>query len=1128
MRKVLVANRGEIAVRAFRAIHELDMVSVAVYPREDRSSIHRVKADESYEIGEVGHPVRAYLDVERLVELAQRVGADAIYPGYGFLSENPLLAEACEAAGVTFVGPPSEVLRMVGDKVRAREAALAAGLPLLQATEVITGADAAQAAAKELGFPLFVKATLGGGGRGMRLVPDSEHLEEMMEAASHEAENAFGDGSIYFERAVVRPRHIEVQILADATGDVIHLFERDCSVQRRYQKVVEMAPAPDLDPHLRERLCADAVRFARHVGYVNAGTVEFLVDSRNGEHVFIEMNPRIQVEHTVTEETTDVDLVRSQLLIAAGASLIDLGLTQDRVYQRGFALQCRVTTEDPSAGFRPDTGSVSAYRAPGGAGVRLDEGSAYVGAEVSPFFDSLLVKVTVRGPDMATAVARSRRAIQEFRVRGVRTNQQFLVALLDDPDFRAGHVDTSFIDERPQLLRPARRGDRATRLLQLLGEVTVNRPYGEVPSGPDPIGKLPPPPSGEPPSGSRQRLLDLGPTEFARWLRAEQAVALTDTTLRDAHQSLLATRMRTSDMVAVAPHLAGSLPELLSLEMWGGATFDVALRFLNEDPWARLATLRERIPNVCFQMLLRGRNLLGYSPYPDEVVRAFVAEAALAGIDIFRIFDALNNIDPMRAAISAVLETGAIAEGTLCYTGDLCDPNERLYTLDYYLGVAEDLVQAGVHILCIKDMAGLLRAPAATELVGALRTRFDLPVHLHTHDTAGGQLATYLAAIAAGVDAIDGAAAPMAGMTSQPSLSSIVAATDHTDRATGISLDAVLALEPYWEAVRAIYAPFESGLNAPTGRVYAHQIPGGQLSNLRQQATAMGLGERFEEVESAYIRANQLLGNPIKVTPTSKVVGDLALYVLSAGIDWDELEGHPQDFDLPDSVLGLLRGELGEPPGGLPQPFTTLALSRATPPAPEPSLSDALQARLAEPGDDRRQALSEVLFAGPYRDYERSATHYGDLATIPTRAFLYGLPEDEEVVVELETGVRVVFELEAIGEPDERAMRTVLARVNGQVRPVHVRDNAAKSSVATIERANPQTPGHLAAPVTGVVTLQVSAGDDVEQGQPVAIIEAMKMESTVSAPIAGRIARITVSSGTRLEHGDLLLEIEPR
>jgi pyruvate carboxylase len=1135
LRKVLVANRGEIATRAFRAAYELGIRSVAVYTPDDRASVHRVKADEAYEIGEPGHPVRAYLDPDLIVGLAARVGADAVYPGYGFMSEDPRLATACADKGIAFVGPSADVLRRVGNKVRARDAARAAGLPVAEASETLDDPDAAAALAEALGFPLFVKAAQGGGGRGMRLVKEPRTLKDAIRTAMNEAEGAFGDPSVYLEQAVIRPRHIEVQVLADGDGNVIHLFERDCSVQRRHQKVIEVAPAPSLDREIRDRLCADAVRFAESVGYVNAGTVEFLVDTESGEHVFIEMNPRIQVEHTVTEEITDVDLVRSQLLIGGGATLEGLGLHQDGIRTRGAALQCRITTEDPASEFRPDTGRIAAYRAPGGAGIRLDEGSGYVGAEISPYFDPLLLKVTARGLDLRTAITRARRAVEEVRVRGVQTNQGFLGAVLDDPDFRAGRTYTTFVDDRPELVARGKRGDRASRLLRRLAEVTVNRPNGNAPAGPSPASKLSAPPAGDPPPGPKQRLEELGPEGFARWLREERALQVTDTTFRDAHQSLFATRLRTFDLVRVAPHQAHALPQMLSVECWGGATFDVALRFLHEDPWERLAALRELMPNQCLQMLLRGANLLGYERYPDDVVRAFVHEAAATGIDVFRIFDALNNVDPMRVAIDATLEAGAVAEAAICYTGDLSAPDERTYTLDYYLRIAEQLVDLGVHVLAVKDMAGLLRAPAARTLIGALRERFDQPIHLHTHDTAGGQLATYLAAMEAGVDAVDGAAASMAGMTSQPALSSIVAATDHTERATPLSLTAVLDLEPYWEAVRTLYAPFESGLRAPTGRLYRHEIPGGQLSNLRQQAIGLGLGDRFEEIEVAYAKADELLGHIVKVTPTSKVVGDLALFVVSGGIDWDELRERPQEYDLPASVLGFLRGELGEPAGGLPQPFARRALRAVegddapaadAAPEDEPDGSDELHRRLADPGRDRRAALSAVMFPGPAKDRDEAVETYGDVSVIPTSGFFYGLRDGRELSIDLEPGVKLILELEAVSEPDERGMRTVLTRLNGQLRPIDVRDESIEAKVVDVERADPRDPSHVAAPLTGVVTVLVEARQDVEEGDAVAVLEAMKMESTITAPRAGKVERIAARSGSRLDQGDLVLVLD--
>ena len=1129
--KVLVANRGEIAVRAFRAAYELGARTVAVFPHEDRWSEHRLKADEAYEIGERGHPVRAYLDPEGIVEVAVRAGADAVYPGYGFLSENPALAEACAAAGITFIGPGSEVLELTGNKARAIAAAKAAGVPTLKSVEPDTDVDAlvAAAGASEIPYPLFVKAVAGGGGRGMRRVDSPGALREAVETCMREADAAFGDPTVFIEQAVVDPRHIEVQILSDGTGPdgVIHLFERDCSVQRRHQKVVEIAPAPNLDPELRDRICADAVRFAREIGYKNAGTVEFLLDP-DGHYVFIEMNPRIQVEHTVTEEVTDVDLVQSQMRIAAGETLADLGLSQDTVRLRGAALQCRITTEDPANNFRPDTGVITTYRSPGGGGVRLDGGTVYTGAEVSAHFDSMLAKLTCRGRTFEQAVDKARRALAEFRIRGVSTNIPFVQAVLDDPDFAAGRVTTAFIETHPELLQARGSGDRGTKLLTYLAEVTVNQPHGAAPVELDPTTKLPAIDlDAAPPAGTRQLLREVGPEEFARRLRAQDRVAVTDTTFRDAHQSLLATRVRTADLLAVAPHVARTTPELWSLECWGGATYDVALRFLAEDPWERLAALREAVPNVCLQMLLRGRNTVGYTPYPTAVTDAFVQEAVDTGLDVFRIFDALNDVEQMRPAIEAVRSTGsALAEVALCYTGDLSDPGESLYTLDYYLRLAERIVDAGAHVLAIKDMAGLLRAPAARRLVTALRERFDLPVHLHTHDTTGGQLATLTAAIEAGVDAVDAATSSMAGTTSQPPLSALVAATDHSERETGLSLAAVNALEPYWEAVRRVYAPFESGLTAPTGRVYRHEIPGGQLSNLRQQAIALGLGERFEQVEDMYAAANDILGNVPKVTPSSKVIGDLALALVGLGADPAEFAEDPSRFDLPDSVIGFLNGELGDPPGGWPDPFRTKALAGRT---WKPSIGEvtAEQSEALTVGSSRvrRETLNQLLFPGPTKDFTEARETHGDVSVLPTIDYLYGLRRGDEHEVTIEEGKTILLGLQAISEPDERGNRTVMATINGQLRPISVRDRSVSAEVAAAEKADTSKPGHVAAPFQGVVTVIVETGATVEVGQTVATIEAMKMEASITAPVAGTVERVAIPGTQAVDGGDLVLVV---
>jgi len=1128
--KILVANRGEIAIRAFRAAVELGLKTVAVYPVEDRFSLHRMKADEAYQIGEPGHPLRAYLDIDEIMRVAQLAGADAVYPGYGFLSENPDLARACEEAGIVFVGPPASVLEKAGNKVTAKEHAIRAGVPVLASSEATTDIDALVTAADDIGFPIFAKAVAGGGGRGMRRVENPDDLRPALEAAMREAETAFGDGRMFVEQAVVRPRHIEVQIMADKQGTTLHLFERDCSVQRRHQKVIEIAPAPNLDPELRQRILRDAVAFAQSIGYENAGTVEFLVDTageRAGQHVFIEMNPRIQVEHTVTEEVTDVDLVHTQIRVASGESFESLGLSQDAIMTRGIAMQCRITTEDPAADFRPDTGKITTYRSPGGAGIRLDGGTVNQGAQISPYFDSMLAKMTTRGRTFDIAVSRARRGLAEFRIRGVSTNIPFLQAVVDDADFLAGDVSTSFIDERPHLVRSRSSKDRGTKLLTWIADVTVNKPHGDAPSVVEPVTKLPAVDDTPPPPGSKQRLMELGPQGFAEALRASTALAVTDTTFRDAHQSLLATRVRTRDLVDVLPVVAKTTPELLSIEAWGGATYDVALRFLGEDPWERLHALREGLPNVCIQMLLRGRNTVGYTPYPTAVTDAFIQEATAGGVDIFRIFDALNDVTNMRPAIDAVLETGtAVAEVGLCYSGNLLDPSEDLYTLDYYLRLADQMVSAGAHILAIKDMAGLLRAEAAAKLVLALRERFDTPVHLHTHDTAGGQLATLVAASAAGVDAVDAANAAMAGTTSQPSLSALVAALENTERDTGLSLEAVSALEPYWETVRKTYKPFESGLPGPTGRVYHHEIPGGQLSNLRQQAIALGLADRFEDIEDWYAHANRMLGRPTKVTPSSKVVGDLALQLVAMDADPKDFEENPGAYDIPDSVVGFMAGELGDLPGGWPEPFRSKILEGKTRKPHMTELTREQEAALEVPGRERQDMLNELLFPAPTAAYKEVVESFGDVSVIKTRDYLYGLPLGEESVVDIAPGVSLYVSLESISEPDDRGMRTVVASLNGQMRPISIRDRSIEVQVTQAEKADPGNSRHIAAPFSGVVTVSAEVGEAVSEGQVVATIEAMKMEAGISTSVSGTVKRWAIPKTQQVEAGDLILEID--
>ena len=1129
--KVLVANRGEIAVRAFRAAVELGVKTVAVFPYEDRNAVHRIKADEAYLIGEKGHPVRAYLDIDEIIRAAKESGADAIYPGYGFLSENPDLAEACARNGITFIGPSKETLEMAGNKKHAIDSARRAGIPTLQSSEPSTDLDYLVAQADVIGFPAFVKAVAGGGGRGMRRVDDPAALREAIEAAMREAQAAFGDATVFIEQAVGRPRHIEVQILADNYGDTIHLYERDCSIQRRHQKVVELAPAPHISDELRTALTRDAVAFAKSINYTLAGTVEFLLETegpRAGRHVFIEMNPRIQVEHTVTEEITGVDLVQAQMRLASGETLADLGLSQDTIQIMGAAMQCRITTEDPSNGFRPDTGTISAYRSAAGAGIRLDGGTAATGATISPHFDSLLVKLTTRGRDFEQAVARARRALAEFRIRGVATNIPFLQAVLDDPDFQSGNVSTAFIDERPHLLNARVSGDRGTKVMTWLADVTVNKPNGPAPISVQPVAKLPKlDVRSEAPAGFRQQLIELGPEKFAAALRASDKLEVTDTTFRDAHQSLLATRMRTYDMLQFAPYMQRMLPGLFSVEAWGGATYDVALRFLGEDPWERLARFHEALPGIPVQMLLRGRNTVGYTPYPTQVTDAFVHEAAEVGVDIFRVFDALNDVAQMTPAIRAIRDTPSVAEVAMCYTGNLLDPRENIYTLDYYLHLADQIVDAGAHILAIKDMAGLLRAPAAFKLITALRERFDLPVVLHTHDTAGGQLATLVLAAQAGVDAVDVAAAPMAGTTSQVSMSALVAAMANTERETRLDLRNVMDLEPYWDMVRRQYKPFESGLDSPTGRVYDHEIPGGQLSNLRQQAKALGLADKFEQIEDMYAAADKILGRPSKVTPSSKVVGDLALHLVAVGADPAAFAADPASFDIPDSVIGFLSGDLGTPAGGWPEPFRTKALQGRTVRALEETVPEEDAAKLSAPGRERQETLNRLLFPGPSKELASFRSLYGDLSAMSTMDYLYGLSTGEEHSVKLGKGVDLLIGLEAIGEPDDRGFRTVMAVLNGQLRPIRVQDRSIESNVEVAERADATNPGHVAAPFQGVVSVTVAEGDQVEAGQGVATIEAMKMEAAITSSIAGTVERVALHGPHQVQGGDLVLVVRP-
>jgi pyruvate carboxylase len=1143
MRKLLIANRGEIAIRAARAARELGITSVAMYSAEDRSALHRLIADEAYQIGEAGHPVRTYLDIPAIIAIARQSGADAVYPGYGFLSESAVFAQAVIDAGLTWVGPTPATLILTGDKVRGRESAQRAGVPVLGASDPVESLQEALAAAELIGYPVFIKASAGGGGRGLRKVETREEASLVYDSAKREAAAAFGDDTLFVEQAVVRPRHVEVQILADGEGNVVHLYERDCSVQRRHQKVVEIAPAPGLPRELVDRLCSDAVRFAREVAYKAAGTVEFLVwtdpHRTAASHVagygysFIEMNPRIQVEHTVTEEVTGIDLVLSQLRIARGETLADLGIAQEGISVQRSAIQCRLTTEDPSDEFRPATGTIVVYRSPGGPGVRLD-GATYAGADVTPFYDSLLVKLTTSGSDFTSAAQRARRALSEFQVRGVATNISFLRALLSDPDFLSGDLTTAFLDEHPELMSasPGSTIGAASGLLLRLSEVTVNRPHGDTRTTQrDPAALLPThdAPLSQPARTAKHVLDTEGPEALATWLRALDHVAVTDTTLRDAHQSLLATRVRTRDLVAGAAAQAVLLPGLFSIECWGGATFDAALRFLGDDPWERLEQLRAAAPDVMTQMLIRGRNALGYAPYPEDVVTAFVGEARLAGMDIFRVFDALNSVEKTRPVIDAVRANAGYAEGAICYTADVLDPAETTYTMDYYLRIAEQYVEAGAHGLAIKDMAGLLRPPAAMALVGELRSRFDVPVRLHTHDTAGGQLATYLAAIEAGVDGVDCASASMASGGSQPSLGALLAATTHNDRdpnvAGGLDLADAAALEPYWSAVRDLYAPFEAGQRSPATTVYRHEVPGGQLSNLRAQADALGVGDRFTEVLEAYHDANLLLGRPVKVTPSSKVVGDLAVWMVAAGVSRAELEAEPARYDLPASVIAFLQGQLGVPEGGFLEPFTSAVLA-GKPPLADPVFNAADRAALDDPAT-RRTALTRLMLPAEADAFETSRRTYGDVSLLPTHAYLYGLQPGSTEVIDIAAGQQMFVELDAIGDLDETGRRSVHLRANGQPVVLRVIDERAPKSANVRPKAEAGNPGHLGASVPGVISILVKPGDQLQAGDKVAVIEAMKMESAVTAGTAGTVDTVHVQDTWQVEPGDLVVTMTP-
>ncbi|HVA95791.1 MAG TPA: pyruvate carboxylase [Candidatus Dormibacteraeota bacterium] len=1145
IKKILALNRGEIAIRILRAANELKIRTVAVFSDEDRLSLHRFKADEAYLIGQGMGPVQAYLDVDGIVALAKEIGADAIHPGYGFLSENPALPRACKAAGIIFIGPSAELLDLLGDKTAARRLAQKAGLPVVPGTEVpVTQKDDALRIAEKIGYPLIVKAAFGGGGRGMRVVQDASALLTALQEARAEAGAAFGNDAVFLERYIRRARHIEVQILADQHGNVLHLHERDCSVQRRNQKVVEVAPAVNLDPKIRAGLASAAVALAREAKYYSAATVEFLVDADTGEYYFIEVNPRVQVEHTVTEMVTGIDIVQSQIQIAQGFDLHgpEMNLPQqDGITLHGFALQCRVTTEDPANNFLPDYGRIMTYRSPAGFGIRLDGASAYGGAVITPFYDSLLVKVTAWGREFPQACRRMDRCLREFRIRGVKTNIPFLVNVVNHPRFQAGGVTTSFLAETPELFHFAPLKDRATKLLSYLGEVIVNG-NPEVADKPRPLSirsaPIPPYISGEPPAGTRQLLQRLGPEKFAEWTRTQKKLLVTDTTFRDAHQSLMATRVRTYDMRAISNFVAHKLPNLYSLEMWGGATFDVALRYLLEDPWTRLKILREAIPNICFQMLLRASNAVGYSAYPDNVVEAFIVEAAAQGIDIFRVFDSLNWMPNMKLPVEAVRKTNAVCEAAICYTGDLLDPKREKYTLQYYIRLAKELEKMGAHILAIKDMAGVCKPYAAQRLVAALREEVGLPIHFHTHDTSGVNAASILKAAEAGVHVADGAIASMSGTTSQPNLNSVVAVLQHTERDTGIDLGALNAVADYWETVRTWYRPFDNAPPAGTAEVYIHGMPGGQYTNLREQAESMGLGPRWQEIAHAYADVNFAFGDIVKVTPSSKVVGDLAIFLVSHDMTVKDLErlGPDHNLTLPNSVVDMFSGSLGEPEGGWPPKLQAVILRGAKPEAGRPgerlapvdfaqtraSVEKKLEHKISD-----ADLLSYLMYPNVFLKFAAARAAYGDIRILPTPQFFYGLEVAQEIAVELEPGKTLVIKFQTVSDPHPDGTRTIFFELNGQPREITVRDNALQATVPTRLKADPAEPGQVGAPIPGAISsIVVDLGEQVKKGDRLLILEAMKMQSTVYAPINGKISRKLANVGDKVEAKDLLLVIE--
>jgi len=1142
-RKILVANRGEIAIRVMRAATELGKRTVAVYAEEDKLSLHRFKADEAYRIGEGLGPVQAYLSIDEIIRVARECGADAIHPGYGLLSENPDFVEACAANGITFIGPKAETMRALGDKASARRVAVEAGVPVIPATEVL-GDDMKvikkQAAA--VGYPLMLKASWGGGGRGMRPIQSEDELETKVREGRREAEAAFGNGEGYLEKMILRARHVEVQILGDQMGNIYHLYERDCTVQRRNQKVVERAPAPYLTEEQRAEICELGRRICAHVNYECAGTVEFLMDMDSGKFYFIEVNPRVQVEHTVTEQVTGIDIVQAQIKIAEGKTLADATgvASQANVRLNGHAIQCRITTEDPLNNFIPDYGRITAYREATGAGIRLDGGTAYSGAVITRYYDSLLVKITAWAQTPDQAIVRMRRALSEYRIRGVATNIAFVENLLKHPTFLANECTTKFIDTTPDLFAFKKRRDRATKILIYISDITVNG-HPETVGRPKPSAEArkarAPKPTKAPLPGTRDLLLSKGPQAVADWMAGQKKLLLTDTTMRDGHQSLLATRMRSIDMIKAAPAYAAHLPELFSVECWGGATFDVAYRFLQECPWQRLRDLRKAMPNVMTQMLLRASNGVGYTNYPDNVVRFFVKQAAETGIDVFRVFDSLNWVENMRVAMDAVIEQEKVCEAAICYTGDILNPDRAKYDLNYYARMGRELKAAGAHVLGLKDMAGLLKPAAARILIKALKEEVGLPIHFHTHDTSGIAGATILAAADAGVDAVDAAMDAFSGGTSQPCLGSIVEALAHTDRDTGLDIKAIRQISNYWEAVRHQYKAFESGLEAPASEVYLHEMPGGQFTNLKAQARSLGLDGRWHEVAQAYADANQMFGDIVKVTPSSKVVGDMALMMVAQNLTRDEVEDPSVDVAFPDSVVDMLKGNLGQPPGGWPDKIVQKVLKGEKPSTERPgqhmapieleTIRNKLSSELNGFAVDDEDLNGYLMYPKVFLDYMGRHRQYGPVRTLPTPTFFYGMQPGEEISVEIDPGKTLEIRLQAVGETDETGEAKVFFELNGQPRVIRVPNRAVKAKTASRPKAQEGNPLHIGAPMPGVVaSISVLAGQKVNAGDMLLTIEAMKMETGLHADRAGTVKALHVTPGAQIDAKDLLVEFE--